>query len=204
MLSFSKSQKIDILRLALTLFIITSIIGVLLAVVHYYTAPVVVRSAEERLQQSLADLMEDADRFDTVESFEESIALGTVHIPVQAVYAAFDSSDQPLGYCVRVTPKGYADVIDLLVAIDGEGAVKAVDILSIYESPGIGMKVERNDEFRSSVYGLTDSAKIVKSVPSDKDEIQVISGATVSSAAYINGVNAAIEVVQMLRLEVKK
>lgn len=202
MFSFSKSQKIDFLRMALTLFAITAVVGVLLAVVHHYTEPVVERSAEERLELSLRELISDAEYFEEVEEFEKSVTLGNVSVPVQAVYSAKGSGDQSLGYCVRVAPKGYSDIIDLLVAIDQDGAVKSVQILSISDTPGIGMKVESNETFQSSMYGLTDSAKIVKTTPTVKEEIQVIAGATVSSAAYINGVNAAIEVVQMLRLEV--
>ncbi len=199
-----KRQKVDFLRMALTLFGITAVVGVMLALVHSFTAPIVERSAEERLHESLNALMEDAAEFEEVEEFEKMVVLGEARVPVQEVYTALDAAAQPIGYCVRVTPNGYSDVIDMMVAIDQEGAVKSVRILSIADTPGIGMKVESNETFRFSVNGLTDTAKIVKTTPTEKEEIQVISGATVSSSAYINGVNAAIEVVQVLRLGVLK
>lgn len=201
MASHLKSQNNDLLRMALTLFIIASLVGAMLSVVHYFTAPVVVRSSEERLNRSLVDLMGDTAEFVLADDYTKEIVLGNVHVPVHAVYCVKDQADQPLGYCVNVSPSGYVDVIDMMVALDKDGIVKDVVILSSLETPGIGSKVKNNKTFRAGVNGLSDSAKIVKDTPKNKDEVQVIAGATVSSAAYINGVNAAIEAVQILRAE---
>ncbi len=199
MSSHLKKSKNEFLRMALILFLITSIIGGLLAVVHHFTAPVVERSAEERLNHSLQELMADAAEFSKIVEYSESIFLGDVQVPVRAVYIAKDSAGQALGYCVNVAPKGYSDVIDMMVAIDIEGAVSDVDILSISDSSGIGSKVQTDDQLRNAVKGINDSVKLVKQAPASKSEVQAIAGATVSSAAYVNGVNAAVEVVQLIR-----
>lgn len=203
-MSFGKSQRNDLLRMALTLFAIAAIVGVLLALANYVTEPIIARSGEERLEQSLNALMADAATFEEVEDFTESITLGNTKISVASVYAARTADGQKMGYCVEVTPAGYSDIIDMMVAIDGEGAVCGVQILSISDTPGIGMKVQTNEEFQRSVYGLTDAAKVVKTTPTSPNELQAISGATVSSTAYINGVNAALEVAQLLEQEVQK
>lgn len=196
MSSHLKHSKNDFLRMALLLFLIAAMVGAVLAVVHFYTEPIVKRSAEERLQEALQELMPDAGSFEIPIEYPKEIVLGTVHVPVKTVYRAENA-----GYCVHVQPQGYSDLLELLVAIDQGGAVKDVEILSISDTPGIGLKVQSNKKFRSAVNGLTDSAKIVKETPDSKEEIQVISGATVTSSAYINGVNAAIEAVQILRAQ---
>ena len=199
----TKSQKIDFLRLALTLFVITALVAVMLALANYFTAPIILASAQERLNNSLNSLMADAVNFEPVEEYENQVNLGSVKISVPAVYSAVDANGQSIGHCVRVTPVGYSDLIEMIVAINSEGAVSGVQILSIADTPGIGMKVQTDEEFQKSVYGITDIVKIVKNTPSNKSEVQVISGATVSSTAYINGVNAAVEVVQNLKAEVQ-
>lgn len=199
----TKSQKIDFLRLALTLFAITALVAVMLALANYFTAPIILASAQERLNNSLNSLMADAVSFELVEEYEPQVNLGSVKVSVPAVYSAVDANGQSIGYCVRVTPVGYSDLIEMIVAINGEGAVSGVQILSIADTPGIGMKVQTDEEFQKSVYGITDVVKIVKTAPSNKSEVQVISGATISSTAYINGVNAAVEVVQNLKAEVQ-
>lgn len=198
----TKSQKIDFLRVALTLFVITALVALMLALANYFTEPIIETSARERLNQSLNSLMADAVNFEAVEEHDAEVNLGTVKVGVPEVYTAVDANNQSIGYCVRVTPVGYSDVIEMMVAIDNEGAVSGVQILSIADTPGIGMKVQSDENFQKSVYGMTDTAKIVKNTPANKGEVQVISGASISSTAYINGVNAAIEIVQNLRSEV--
>ena len=190
------------LRMALTLFAITASVAILLAISNYFTSPIIARSAKERLDQSLNTLIPDAISFNEITDFEKEINIGSAKIKVPAIYAAKGSGDQQIGYCIWVTPMGYSDVIDMIVAIDPKGSVSGVQIISINDTPGIGMKVQSDEGFQNSVIGLNDSAKIVKSAPAAKNEIQVIAGATVSSSAYINGVNAALEVVQMLKQEV--
>ncbi len=201
MASHLKNQKNDFWRMALILFIIASLVGAMLSVVHHFTAPLVSQSAEERLNQSLVDLMGESAQFEKVDAYSKEIILGNVNVPINGVYQVKDQADQPLGYCVNVSPMGYVDTINMMVALDTEGIVKDVELLSFSETPGIGSKVKNNKTFRTSVNGFLDSAKIVKDTPKTKDEVQVIAGATVSSAAYINGVNAAIEAVQIIRAE---
>ncbi|MBQ7936212.1 MAG: FMN-binding protein, partial [Clostridia bacterium] len=188
---------------ALTLFIITALVAGLLALANFYTAPIIEQSAKERLDHSLSELITDAVSFEEAEEFEKNVTFGSVKVPVHAIYVAKDAAGTRLGYCVRVTPAGYSDVIDMLVAIDGEGAVSGVQILAISDTPGIGMKVESDETFRSKLIGITDTVKAVKTVPA-VGEVQVISGATVSSTAYINGVNAALEAARLYEQEVAK
>ena len=198
MVQDSKNPKLDFVRMALTLFAICALVASALSIANHFTAPIIERSAEERLTESLRSLILSANRFESVEEFEKSVSFGETKVPVLEIYQAFNGEDASLGYCVRVLPIGYSDSIDMLVAIDQEGAVSGVRVLSISDTPGIGLKVSTDEEFQSKFLGLDDSVKAVKKLPS-VGEIQVISGATVSSSAYINGVNAAIEAVRNLK-----
>lgn len=199
----TNNPKIDFIRMALTLFAITAVVAGALAAANFFTAPIIEQSAQERLDHSLKALIAEADRFEAVEKFEKTVSFGEIKVPVEEVYLALDSAENKLGYCIRVMPNGYSDVIDMLVAINKEGAVSGVQILAISDTPGIGMKVQSNEEFQSRLLGLEDSVKAVKTTPS-VGEVQVIAGATVSSKAYINGVNAAIETSRKLELEAAK
>ncbi len=201
MSSNSKSVKFDLLRMALTLFAISAVVAVALAAANYFTSPIIAQSAKDRLDQSLRVLIEDADTFVALEDFEQEIQIGNTMVPVAAVYEAKDQAGEKFGYCVQVMPSGYSNAIDMLVSII-DGAVSGVEILSISDTPGIGMKVESDRAFRESIYGITDPVSIVKTTPKGKNEAQVISGASISSSAYLNGVNAALEAVKAYEKEV--
>ena len=205
MSSDSRNPKIDFLRMALTLFAISALVAALLGLANYFTAPVIEAAAEKRLNDSLRSLVASADHFDVVDetSYENNVTVNGVSVPVRAVYNAVNQKGGFEGYCIQVQPMGYSDIIDMIVAIDKEGAVSGVQILSISDTPGVGMKVDSDEEFKSSVYGLDDAAAIVKTEPMG-NEVQVISGATISSSAYINGVNAALSVADSFNEEVQQ
>lgn len=203
MVQDSKNHKSDFAVMALILFIICALVASVLSLANHFTAPIIERSAEERLTQSLQNLILSANRFEPVDEFEKNISFGETKVPVAQIYQAFSEGSESLGYCVQVLPKGYVDTIDMLVAIDKDGAVSGVKILSISETPGIGFKVSTDEAFQEKFLGLDDSVKAVKKT-SSIGEIQVISGATISSSAYINGVNAAIEAVRNLKAEAAK
>ncbi len=197
-----KKQKNDFLRMALTLFAISALVAALLGLSNYFTAPIIQESAEERLQASLKSLVTEADSFETVKDFTEDVTVDAKSIHVEAVYTAKSSDDALIGFCVQVQPMGYSETIDMLVAIDAAGTVSGTHILSMSDTPGIGMKVNSDEVFQDSVLGLNEPAKIVKG-ESAGNGVQVISGATISSSAYINGVNAALEAVKPLLEEVQ-
>lgn len=197
----AKKQKNDFLRMALTLFAISALVAALLGFANYFTAPIIKDAADERLQSSLKSLVAAADHFEAVEGVEEEVTVNEKSIRVEGVYRALTGDGEFAGYCVQVQPMGYSKTIDMLVAIDAQGAVSGTHILSMSDTPGIGMKVKSDQAFQESVVGLDEPAKIVKD-DSAENGVQVISGATISSSAYINGVNAALEAVVPLNEEV--
>ncbi len=203
MSSETKKASLDFIQMALTLFAITAVVAVLLALANSLTAPIIEKSAQERLNQSLNSLMEEAVTFEEMTEYSKKVHIDGVTVPIVAAYQGRNQSEEVTGYCIHVAPTGYSDAIEMMVAVNGEGAVSGVQILSISDTPGIGMKVQSDAEFQNSLLGLSEQANIVKSAPQKPTDIQVISGASISSAAYINGVNAALETAQVLMQEVE-
>lgn len=194
----NKKQITESIKLSATLFLIASVVAVLLAVAHYFLSPVIAAKAEERVNLPFETLFSEADHFEPVKTTVNEVTLLNEVVPIKAVYAAKSVENETLGYCIRVTPNGHSDVIDMVVACNADDAVTGVQILSIGDTPGIGLKVQNDQNFQKSVLGIKNPVNPVQSTPSSKREVQVIAGATVSSKAYINGVNAAIEVAQGL------
>ena len=203
MSSETKKASLDFIQMALTLFAITAVVAVLLALANSVTAPIIEKSAQDRLNQSLNSLMKEAVTFEEMTEYSKKVNIGGETVPVIAAYQGRNQSEEVTGYCIHVAPTGYSDAIEMMVAVNGEGAVSGVQILSISDTPGIGMKVQSDAEFQNSLLGLSEQANIVKSAPQKSTDIQVISGASISSAAYINGVNAALETAQVLMQEVE-
>lgn len=103
------------------------------------------------------------------------------------------SEDSFYGYVIGITTKdGYNGEISFYVGITTEGRLKGVSLLSIAETPGLGMNAESVllPQFRDVE---ASTFTVVKTGSASPDEIDAISSATITSDAITGGVNAAYE-----------
>lgn len=166
-----------VLRLTLTLFLITTIVAGLLGLVNYVTADTIAEQIAQKAENAMRQVLE-ADSYEPLDVPEES-----------AVTAAYRAGDR--GYVVRVAPNGFGGAIDMMVGVDVSGAVTGVAIVSQSETASLGANCTRED-FRAQFTGKTGTLSVSK----DGGEIEALTGATVSSRAVTEGVNTALEFVQ--------
>jgi RnfABCDGE-type electron transport complex G subunit len=107
------------------------------------------------------------------------------------LWQAFDSVDNFRGLVFRTFPRGYKDVIPIMVGVDSAGVITGLRISrsSLKETPGLGMKVA-DSTFLARFIGRTAAALKLKK---DGGGIDAISGATVSSRAVCNGIRGGYE-----------
>ena len=105
---------------------------------------------------------------------------------------AKDGNGEVIGYCIEVQPKGYSDVIDMMVGISADGEILDSSIISISDTPGIGTRVKTDADFAAQFKGKTDT------VTPGTGGVSLISGATYSSTGFTNGINAALEAYKIL------
>lgn len=112
---------------------------------------------------------------------------------IDEVSEAYDSAGNLLGYVITVTDHdGYGGDIQFSMGVTLDGTLNGISLLSISETAGLGMKAgdvlvpqfeDKNVEFFT--YTKTGSAS--------GNEIDAISGATITTRAIVNGVNAGLE-----------
>lgn len=106
---------------------------------------------------------------------------------------AKDGSGNDIGYVITVTAKdGSQANITFSVGIRSDGTVNGYSITSIAETPGLGDKAKTEEFSGQFANKQTDSFTVVKQTPASDSEIEAISGATITSRAMTNGVNACI------------
>lgn len=165
----SKNQKIEFLRLSLTLFVIAGVMALLVAFVNNLTAPTIEKLNKEKTDKALAVVLPAADGF-------EELSFKNLPETVEGAWKAKNG----VGYCIKVCPKGYGGKIETIVGIDKDGNVVGTEIVSMSETSGIGTKIQ-NDSFKKQFVGKNSVA-----------ETETISGATRSSKAFRSGVADAL------------
>ncbi|MDR1131040.1 MAG: FMN-binding protein [Oscillospiraceae bacterium] len=151
------------------LAVICLVISLALAVTNAKTAPVIEEAAGRKAEQARKEVLPEADAF-------TQLTLSGLPASVTAVYRA----DNGAGCVFMLTAKGYGGDIELICGIDGTGKLTGCAVLSHSETQGLGSRVTLPD-FQEQFPGQ-DSAL---------SGVDAISGATISSRAYIDAVRDA-------------
>lgn len=175
------------LRIIGTLFAITAVVAVALALVNQVTAPTIARRAEEKRQAALTQVMPDAEYV----SFDYHGSDPAI-LDIQGAYR----EGKLAGYCVQVTTNGFGGAINMMVGVDAVGKVTGVSILSMSETAGLGARASEPG-FLGQFQGLS-GQPMLKKDDAQRGEIDAISGATITSRAVTHGVDAALEAVATL------
>lgn len=188
-----------IVKDALVLTAITLISGLTLGAVYEITKEPIAKQEELTKQEAFKTVLPDAA------SFEEKELEGNsgVEIPAEAGYNAqkitgvadaLDASGNVIGHVYTVvTSEGYSGDISFTMGILSDGTVTGIEMLSISETAGLGMKAAE-DEFKNQYAGKNvEKFEYTKSGATAENQIDAISGATITTNAVTNGVNAGIE-----------
>ena len=171
-----------VLRLTITLLLITAVVAAALAGVNAVTAPEIARINAEKTQKAIEAVLEGGYETEITDFVDETGI-------VSKIYAG------PNGYAVEVTPAGFDNTITMMVGVDLEGKVTGISVISHTETAGLGEvaaeKGEKGTNFRSQFVGLSGEATVSK----DGGDVEAITGATITSRAICAGVTAAVKCV---------
>lgn len=126
---------------------------------------------------------------------------GTDTAALDRVYAGFDASGRPLGYAVAGEAPGYQDVVRLLFGYDpGTRKLLGMKVLESNETPGLGNRITEDSAFIAGFAGVTPPLEGVRpgEEKGDEHEVDMISGATISSRTVVGIINARLEVLRPL------
>lgn len=198
----NQSSFASIIKDAMVLFIITLISGAALGFVYEITLPAIenqkLQAKKEAYQVVYADaaeFVEDAAVTEQVQKAAETVLVpnGLNGITIDEAYIANDASGNKIGYVMSVTTQnGYGGAITLSLGYSLDGTVTGMEILTINETAGMGAKATE-PEFKGQFAGKqVEEFKLTKSAASDDNQIQAISGATITSTAVTDAVNSGI------------
>lgn len=182
----------DMIKLGLNLLIISAVAALLLALTNSVTAGTIAQRSEQANAEARKLVLDSAETFEEVKDVKTDNSKG---IEVAEIYEAKDASGNTVGYTLKVVPSGYGGDIELMVGIDSANSqVSGINVVSNSETAGLGAK-STDPEFSDQYKGkpLEELSVLKNGTPGDT-EIKAISGATITSTAVTNGVDAAIEV----------
>lgn len=194
-------QKSTLIKDALALFIITLVSGLALSYVYEITkAPIADQQVQKTLQANQA-VFTEATSFETDEELmklAESTDLTSLNpdytgVTIEEISKALNSNNETIGYNITVTTSaGYKDGITIVIGYSKEGVIQGVEMLSISETAGLGMKAKEPEFLNQYLNKNVGQFVVTKTGATSDDQIDAISGATITSRAVTNAINAGI------------
>lgn len=182
----------EIIKIGLILFAITAVAALLLATVNKITSPVISENQQKKTYSAMETIMPDAVSFEPTDTSENS--------DITEAYKAIDASGNTIGVCVISSAFGYGGELSVLTGVSG-GKITGIDILSHSETPGLGAKATE-PEFKNQFSDKSGSINVVKKNAGD-NEINAVSGATITSTAVCEAVNSALKFAEEAEVEAK-
>ena len=194
-------MKNKIIKDALALTLISLVAGVALGGVYEITKDPIAKQEAQAKAEAYEQVFTDAAAFEEVEMDDTLIQTirdqldqeGYKAQSIEEVMRAEDQSGETLGYAFTVvTSEGYGGDIQFSMGVQNDGTLNGISILSIGETAGLGMNAD-TPAFKDQFVGKqVEKLQYTKNGATQDDEINAISGATVTTNAMTNGVNAGL------------
>lgn len=186
----------EMMKNTVIMLVITLVAGLVLGFVYQITKDPIAAQNARKKQEACQEVFQDAAGFEqiTVAKIDDALWAGEGYAQesVDEVMSALDDSGSLLGYVITVTTKeGYGGDIQFAVGVRMDGTVNGISILKISETAGLGMRAEEvlQPQFADK---QTEKFEYTKSGATSENQIDAISGATITTNAVTNGVNAGL------------
>lgn len=181
--------------------LITLVAGLALGLVQDITAVPIAEQKLKAKEEAYKAVFTDADTFGEVvldQGYSEEVEKnldenGFTAQNIDEIMTAFDKDQNILGYAFTVTSaEGYGGDIRFAMGVRTDGTLNGISILEISETAGLGMKATTDDFKNQFKDKNVEKFQYTKSGATAEDEIDALSGATITTNAMTNGVNAGL------------
>lgn len=173
----------EIFHILATLTLIGIIAGGSLSLVNNWASPKILINQKAETERAIYLVHLDGKKYEAMKDagFE--------------VYKVFDQTDKSVGYSLVYAGNGFQGKIKMMIGLtDDLNKITSIEILEQSETPGLGTKILEptyKDQYKE-LTPLT-GIKLVKGIPpSNPNEVQAITGATISSRAVVQIANEGI------------
>ncbi len=177
-------------KMFLNLTIIGVLSGIILAGVFDVANPLILINKEKELKEAIFIVLPGAEDYDIIEKGEKGPHKGRL-----TLYRGLGADGEPVGIAFKAEGTGFQGKIVLMVGLDMDYLkLKGIKILEQIETPGLGNRIGE-PEFEGQFSGVQIKPRVeyIKyRKPEKPNQIQAITGATISSDAVVKNINRAI------------
>ena len=199
-----KERKKAIPKPVIILLVITLVAGLALSGVYVLTKDTIAENQALANKAALMEVLPEATDFVSDDDLQARIsAQGDTYgadfggAKIESAAVGVDASGNSVGYAVTVfNSDSYDGGLTLVVGIREDGTVNSISFTELHDTAGMGMKCG-DPEFKDQFNNVkVEKFTLNKAGGSTEDDvIDSVSGASITSGAVVNAVNAALDFV---------
>ncbi len=190
----AKADEPTSTRLVTTLSLAGLLSGLIIVAVYEATLPTITAYKAKVLREAVFKVLPGIDSLRRLAYRDNRlVAVATESKDQDAVFGGYDANGKLVGFAIPSAGPGFQDTIRLLYGyLPGRRKVVGMEILESRETPGLGDKIYKDADFVANFQDLSIDPEIVtvkKGRRSAPNEVDAITGATISSKAVVRIIN---------------
>jgi electron transport complex protein RnfG len=176
-------------KMIIVLTVITMFSGIILSTWDGMTKPKIEAYKLQELKKAISEVLPSYDHYEEINSDSYTLYLGKTA-----------GSDSTVGIACEVIGSGFQGKISIMLGLSPDfNEITGLKILEQIETPGLGTKIIEDPTNKSDPFWFTNQfenlhtrpvIEVVKNVkPQQDNEIQAITGATITSKAVVKIIN---------------
>lgn len=184
----------DIFKLGLILFSFSLISAILLAFTYQATLEPITQSRAAADLEARKQVFPEADEFTAIEEGKLSV-IKQSQPAILEIHEA-KSGGNVVGYVVKSSANGFGGKLEVVIGTDPEGKLKGIRLGNNSETPGLGDNAKKPEFYEQFVdKTIMNPIGVNKGTPGT-NEIQAMTGATVTSKAVTQAINLVKAVIE--------
>ena len=202
-----EADEVSAFRLVATLAVAGAIAGALLVFVFLWSQPQIQAYDAKVLREAVTEVLHGPDHFESVFLLDgqlmtaQGLPAGVDTLNLDKVFLGYDQAGEPIGFAIQAEGFGFQDLITLIFGYDPQdNEVLGMKVLKHLETPGLGDKIVKDSAYVAGFEGAETPIQGVKPDRNtgDPHQVDMITGATISSSAVIRIINDRLEEVRDL------
>lgn len=195
-ISVGEAREPGPMRLVVTLVAAAVISALVLSSAFQITKPMIDANKARELRQGVLKVVPGSTALQPLVLRDGDLIplLDEADASADVIYGAYGPDGQFMGYAIVGSAPGFQDTIRLLYGYDpARERVIGMHVLDSRETPGLGDNIYKDADFVANFNDLAVDPQIVvvKEAPSNDNEVDAITGATISSKAVVRIINTA-------------
>lgn len=207
----AKKAKSTLLNMFLSLTIIAVVAAGLLALMSYVTKKPIADAKQEKINKAILAVLSKRDENDSIIARIEYDATKMKHDTIRLdpndkggyndsviCHLAYNKDGEYVGAAVEaMDAQGFGGTIKIMVGFTADGEIYGYQVLETNETPGLGAKADKwfQEGNKGCIIGKNPSSELAVS-KDEKDGVDAITGSTITSRAFLRGVNKAYKNLQ--------